>query len=216
MLLLTFTRRAAADMLARAGVLCGDRRATGRLWGGTFHAVAHRLITQHADALGLPPQFSVLDQGDAADLMDLLRHEHGLAGQRSDSPAASTLVDAYSRAVNTGRAARDVIAAEFPWCDRHTGKILDLFRGYMARKRAATLLDFDDLLLAWRSLLTDSTLGPTVAGHWDHVLVDEYQDVNQVQVAIVARLRPDGDGLTVVGDDAQAIYGFRGADSRPI
>jgi len=211
-LLLTFTRRAAADMLARAGALCGDRRATRRLWGGTFHAVAHRLITQHADALGLLPQFTVLDQGDAADLMDLLRHEHGLAGPAERFPRADTLVDAYSRAVNTGRPARAVLAAEFPWCDRHTGNILDLFRGYMARKRAVSLLDFDDLLLAWRSLLTDPTLGPTIAGHWDHVLVDEYQDVNQVQVDIVRLLCPDGIGLTVVGDDAQAIYGFRGAD----
>ena len=211
-LLLTFTRRAAADMLARAATLCGDRRVTGRLWGGTFHAVAHRLITQHGDALGLAPQFTVLDQGDAAELMDLLRHDHGLAGTAERFPRADTLVDAYSRAVNTGHPARAVLAAEFPWCDRHTEKILDLFRAYMARKRAARLLDFDDLLLAWRSLLTDPIVGPMIAGRWDHVLVDEYQDVNQVQVDIVQRLCPDGTGLTVVGDDAQAIYGFRGAD----
>ena len=212
-LLLTFTRRAAADMLARAAVLCGDRRVAGRLWGGTFHAVAHRLVSQHADALGLPAELSVLDQADASDLMDLLRHDHGLAGTGERFPRADTLVDAYSRAVNTGRAAREVIAAEFPWYDRHTAKILELFRGYMARKRAGGLLDFDDLLLAWRSLLTDPTLGPVICGRWDHVLVDEYQDVNQVQVDIVRLLRPRGVGLTVVGDDAQAIYGFRGADA---
>ena len=212
-LLLTFTRRAAADMLARAAVLCGDRRVAGRLWGGTFHAVAHRLVSQHAEALGLPAELSVLDQADASDLMDLLRHDHGLAGTGERFPRADTLVDAYSRAVNTGRAAREVIAVEFPWCDRHTNKILGLFRAYTARKRAGGLLDFDDLLLVWRSLLTDPTLGPTVAGRWDHVLVDEYQDVNQVQVDIVRLLRPGGVGLTVVGDDAQAIYGFRGADA---
>ena len=212
-LLLTFTRRAAADMLARAAVLCGDRRVAGRLWGGTFHAVAHRLVSQHADALGLPAGFCVLDQADAGDLMDLLRHDHGLAGTGERFPRADTLVDAYSRAVNTGRAAREVIGAEFPWCDRHTDEILGLFRAYTARKRAGGLLDFDDLLLVWRSLLTDPTLGPTVAGRWDHVLVDEYQDVNQVQVDIVRLLRPGGVGLTVVGDDAQAIYGFRGADA---
>ena len=212
-LLLTFTRRAAADMLARAAVLCGDRRVAGRLWGGTFHAVAHRLVSQHAEALGLPAELSVLDQADASDLMDLLRHDHGLAGTGERFPRADTLVDAYSRAVNTGRAAREVIAAEFPWCDRHTDEILGLFRAYTARKRAGGLLDFDDLLLVWRSLLTDPTLGPTVAGRWDHVLVDEYQDVNQVQVDIVRLLRPGGVGLTVVGDDAQAIYGFRGADA---
>jgi DNA helicase II / ATP-dependent DNA helicase PcrA len=212
-LLLTFTRRAAADMLARAGVLCGDRRAAGRLWGGTFHAVAHRLISLHAETLGLPSHLSVLDQGDARDLIDLLRHEHGLAGTGERFPRADTLIDAYSRAVNTGRPARQLIAAEFPWCDPHTDQILELFRAYLARKRDTGLLDFDDLLLAWRSLLTDPTVGPAVARRWDHVLVDEYQDVNQIQVDIVRLLRPDGSGLTVVGDDAQAIYGFRGADA---
>ncbi len=217
-LLLTFTRRAAADMLARAALLCGDRRAAGRLWGGTFHAVAHRLISLHAEALGLPAGLSVLDQSDARDLMDLLRHDHGLSSASPGSarerfPRADTLVDAYSRAVNTGQPARAVIAAEFPWCEPHTDKILDLFRAYIARKRTGGLLDFDDLLLAWRSLLTDATLGPTLTNRWDHVLVDEYQDVNQVQVDIVRLLRPDGAGLTVVGDDAQAIYGFRGANA---
>jgi len=215
-LLLTFTRRAAADMLARAAVLCGDRRAAGKLWGGTFHAVAHRLVSQYQEVLGLPSEFSVLDQADARDLMDLLRHDHGLANSAGNSerfPRADTLVDAYSRSVNTGVPARDVIAGEFPWCEPHTDRMLDLFRAYMARKRAGGLLDFDDLLLAWRSLLRDNTIGATVAGQWDHVLVDEYQDVNQVQVDIVALLCPDGAGLTVVGDDAQAIYGFRGADA---
>src|SRR5882757_2769103 len=212
-LLLTFTRRAAADMLARAAVLCGDRRAAGKLWGGTFHAVAHRLVSRYSEVLGLPGEFSVLDQADARDLMDLLRHDHGLAGSGERFPRADTLVDAYSRAVNTGRAAREVIATEFPWCEPHLDRMLDLFRAYMARKRDGGLLDFDDLLIAWRSLLGDPTLGPTVAGQWDHVLVDEYQDVNRVQVDIVHHLRPDGTGLTVVGDDAQAIYGFRGADA---
>jgi DNA helicase-2/ATP-dependent DNA helicase PcrA len=200
-------------MLARAGVLCGDRRAAGRLWGGTFHAVAHQLITRYPQALGLPAEFTVLDQADAADLMDLLRHEHDLAGTSQRFPRADTLLDAYTRSVNTASAARDVIAAEFPWCEPHVEKILDLYRAYMARKRADGLLDFDDLLLACRALLTDETLGPTITGRWDHVLVDEYQDVNQIQVDIVRLLCPHGAGLTVVGDDAQAIYGFRGADS---
>jgi DNA helicase-2/ATP-dependent DNA helicase PcrA len=212
-LLLTFTRRAAADMLARAAVLCGDRRAAAQLWGGTFHAVAHRLISLHAEALGLPGGLSVLDPADARDLMDLLRHDHELAGTGERLPRADTLVDAYSRAINTGRPARTVIAAEFPWCDPHVDKILDLFRAYTARKRSGGLLDFDDLLLGWRSLLSDPTIGPTVTGRWDHVLVDEYQDVNQLQVDIVHLLRPDGVGLTVVGDDAQAIYGFRGSNA---
>jgi len=211
-LLLTFTRRAAADMLARAGVLCGDRRAASRLWGGTFHAVAHQLITRYLQTLGLPAEFTVLDQADAADLMDLLRHEHALAGTSQRFPRADTLLDAYTRAVNTARPVRQIIAAEFPWCDPHVEQIRELHRAYMTRKRDDGLLDFDDLLLAWRALLADETLGPAISGRWDHVLVDEYQDVNQIQVDIVRLLCPDGAGLTVVGDDAQAIYGFRGAD----
>jgi DNA helicase-2/ATP-dependent DNA helicase PcrA len=212
-LLLTFTRRSAADMLARAAVLCGNTRATSRLWGGTFHAVAHRLIGMYAETLGLPQGISILDQADQRDLMDLLRSDHGLAGTGERFPRASTLADAYSRSVNTGRPAREVIAAQFPWCEPHLDAVLALFKSFTARKRTGGLLDFDDLLLAWRSLLADPVVGPSIAARWDYVLVDEYQDVNQVQVDIVAGLRPRGQGLTVVGDDAQAIYGFRGADA---
>jgi DNA helicase-2/ATP-dependent DNA helicase PcrA len=214
-LLLTFTRRAADDMLARATAICGDR-AGRRLWGGTFHAVAHKLVSAHAETLGLPPGLSVLDPADARDLMDLLRSDHHLSGAEQRLPRGDTLVDIYSRAVNTSSAAREVIASTFPWCDPHTESILELFRAYVARKREHGFLDFDDLLLAWRSLLTDPTLGPQLASRWDHVLVDEYQDVNQIQVDIVTLLRPGGKGLTVVGDDAQAIYSFRGTDSKHI
>jgi DNA helicase II / ATP-dependent DNA helicase PcrA len=214
-LLLTFTRRAADDMLARATAICGDR-AGRRLWGGTFHAVAHKLVSANAETLGLPPGLSVLDPADARDLMDLLRSDHHLSGAEQRLPRGDTLVDIYSRAVNTSSAAREVIASTFPWCDPHTESILELFRAYVARKREHGFLDFDDLLLAWRSLLTDPTLGPQLASRWDHVLVDEYQDVNQIQVDIVTLLRPGGKGLTVVGDDAQAIYSFRGTDSKHI
>ncbi|MGF7235496.1 MAG: ATP-dependent helicase [Frankia sp.] len=213
-LLLTFTRRAADEMLARAAAVCGNRGAGRRLWGGTFHAVAHRLVSAHAEALGLPPALSVLDASDARDLLDLLRHDHGLGGTAERFPRAETLLDIYSRAVNTARPARAVIATAFPWCEPHTAAILDLFRAYMAGKRAQGVLDFDDLLLAWQSLLADPIHGGPLAARWDHVLVDEYQDVNAAQVEIVRLLCPDGRGLTVVGDDGQAIYGFRGADSR--
>ena len=106
-----------------------------------------------------------------------------------------------------------MIATEFGWVEPHLDQVMALLRGYVARKRERGLIDFDDLLLAWRSLLADPVLGPDIAGRWDHVLVDEYQDVNQTQVDIVHALRPDGRGLTVVGDDAQAVYAFRGSDS---
>jgi DNA helicase-2/ATP-dependent DNA helicase PcrA len=210
-LLLTFTRRAADDMLARASLLCADREGARRVWGGTFHAVAHRLVAEHAAQLGLN-EVSVIDPGDAADLLDLLRDDHGLTNdtgtEQGRLPRASTLADIYSRSVNTGRPARDVIIADYPWCEPHTSQIMLLLKDFVARKRARGLMDFDDLLLAWRALLSQPVISERLVGRWDHVLVDEYQDVNQIQVDIVSGLRPDGRGLTVVGDDAQAVYGF--------
>ncbi|MDT4923856.1 MAG: ATP-dependent helicase UvrD/PcrA [Pseudonocardiales bacterium] len=209
-LLLTFTRRAAASMTSRAAALCGDPQAGRRLWGGTFHAIAHRLVAEHAAHFGLPA-VTVLDPGDVVDLLDLLREEHGLTGTQVRLPTSQALADVYSRAINTGRPAREVMDTEFPWCVDHADQIVGLFRAFMTRKRQRGLLDFDDLLLCWRALLTDPIVGPRLQARWDWVLVDEYQDVNQVQVDIVTALRPAGAGLTVVGDDAQAIYGFRGA-----
>ena len=212
-LLLTFTRRAADDMLARAQALVGSTSyGARRPWGGTFHAIAYRLVAIHAEVLGLPA-VCVLDPGDATVTMDMVREERKqLVGTEVRLPRSAALVDAISRSVNTGRPLRAVLDAEFPWCSPHADDIVELARAYVARKREHGLLDFDDLLLAWRALLADPTVGPTIQGLWDHVLVDEYQDVNQMQVDIVTALRPDGDGLTVVGDEAQAIYGFRGCD----
>ncbi|HLN05696.1 MAG TPA: ATP-dependent helicase [Acidimicrobiales bacterium] len=213
-LLLTFTRRAADDMLARAAVLSGRREYGRRLRGGTFHAVAHQLISSYAEPLGLQPGFSVLDPADAADVMDLLRDDHGLAAGDVRVPRSSTLVEVYSRCVNTRHRLGEVLATDFPWCEPHTEAIAELFKAYVSRKRASGQVDFDDLLLLWRAALADDRLGPRMIETFDHVLVDEYQDVNALQVEIVCLLRPEGRGLTVVGDDAQAIYGFRGADAR--
>jgi DNA helicase-2/ATP-dependent DNA helicase PcrA len=211
-LLLTFTRRAADVMLARANALARSAAGAGRPWGGTFHAIAYRLVAVHAEAFGLPG-VSVVDPADATVTMDLLRQEHQqLVGTDVRLPRSLTLVEAVSRAVNTGRPLRAVLDVDYPWCAPHADAIVELARGYVARKRERGLLDFDDLLLAWRALLADPTSGPAVRGLWDYVLVDEYQDVNQLQVDIVAELGPDGIGLTVVGDDAQSIYGFRGCD----
>jgi DNA helicase-2/ATP-dependent DNA helicase PcrA len=156
----------------------------------------------------------VLDPADAADAMDLLRDAHGLSGHEVRMPRSGTLVDIYSRCVNTRRSLGEVLAVDFPWCEPHAASLASLFRAYVGRKREAAQLDFDDLLLYWRAALADEHLGPHLAAMFDHVLVDEYQDVNTLQVDIVRALRPDGRGLTVVGDDAQAVYGFRGADAR--
>jgi DNA helicase-2/ATP-dependent DNA helicase PcrA len=216
-LLLTFTRRAADDMLARvvsraAGDRPGERSPDERICGGTFHAIAHRIIRAHAEAFSLPPAFSVIDPADVADVLDALRSDHGLVGTARRAPRAAVCADIYTRCVNTQTTVAEVVAASFPWCRDFTGQLAGLFRAYVAHKRTHALVDFDDLLLMWRAALADRAAGPALRGLFDAVLVDEYQDVNAVQAEIVRLLRPDGRGLTCVGDDAQAIYAFRGAD----
>jgi DNA helicase-2/ATP-dependent DNA helicase PcrA len=211
-LLLTFTRRASADLISRAAATCGDTTAARRIWGGTFHAIAHQLVTEHAAALGLAT-VTLLDPADVVDLLDVMRDEFDLTGTHVRLPTAQAMADICSRSINTGRPARDVIALDFPQYEHATEQILALLNQFMTRKRQAGLLDFDDLLLTMRALLADPVVGERIRARWDHVLVDEYQDVNQIQVDIVTALRPNGSGLTVVGDDAQAVYGFRGAHS---
>jgi DNA helicase-2/ATP-dependent DNA helicase PcrA len=216
-LLLTFTRRAAGEMVERVRTLT-ERVApdAGRILGGTFHAVAHRLIRVHATALGLDAGFGVLDAGDAGELLDLLRQEDGHGESHRRFPRAGTMLDIYSRTVNAQRPLGEIHAEFFPWCEEHREALARIFRSYTARKRALGVLDLDDLLLYWQALTADDAIGPLLAGAYDHVLVDEYQDVNGLQVDIVRNMRATQPGLTVVGDDFQAIYGFRSASARHI
>jgi DNA helicase-2/ATP-dependent DNA helicase PcrA len=211
-LLLTFTRRAADDMLARAQP--ADANASERITGGTFHAVAHRIIRAHSEAFALPPEFSVIDPADAADVMDTLRDDHGLVGTDAGrrTPRAAMCAEIYSRCVSTSTQLPDVLDAAYPWCRPFAAQLAGLFTDFVGYKRRHGLVDFDDLLLLWRAALADAAAGPALRGLFDAVLVDEYQDVNAVQADIVRLLRPGGAGLTCVGDDAQAIYAFRGAD----
>ncbi len=209
-LLLTFTRRAADDMLSRAAPRA--RSADGRITGGTFHAIAHRIIRQHAESFSLPPEFTVIDPADMADLLDARRADHGLVGTQRRAPRAAVCADIYTRCVNTQMTVADVVRGGFPWCAEYTSQLAELFRGYVAHKRSHALVDFDDLLLLWRAALADPAAGPVLRGMFDAVLVDEYQDVNAVQADIVRLLQPETGCLTCVGDDAQAIYAFRGAD----
>src|SRR3954464_9065497 len=174
-LLLTFTRRAARELLQRARGLVP---ASARVLGGTFHSVAHRLVRRPASALGLPPGFGVLDAADAADVLDLLREEHGHAQARTRFPRKSTLLDAYSRTVNAQQPLSGVLAEHFPWCEEHKEAISGLFKAYTARKRALGVVDLDDLLLYWRALARDAVIGPRLAAAFAHVLVDEDQDGN--------------------------------------
>jgi len=216
-LLLTFTRRAAREMVERATGLA-ERVApdAGRVFGGTFHSVAHRMVRLHASSLGLDQGFGILDAGDAADLLDFVRQEQGHPSGRRRFPRAHTMLDVYSRTVNAQTPLAEVLAEAFPWCAEHGDALAEVFRAYGARKRALGLLDLDDLLLYWRALAADEMIGPRMSASFDHVLVDEYQDVNGLQVDIVRGLRTGSPGLTVVGDDFQAIYGFRAASARHI
>jgi len=208
-LLLTFTRRAAAEMLRRAGGLV-DRQATGRVWGGTFHSIANRLLRRHATAVGLSDGFTVLDQSDSAGLFGLLRAESGLAEGKTRFPRKETISAVYSRAVNAQEKLTTVLDERFPWCRDHSDELKEIFRQYTARKRKHNVVDFDDLLLYWRALL-ESPQGDAIRSLFDHVLVDEYQDTNRIQADILRMLVSGHGNVTVVGDDAQAIYSFRAA-----
>ena len=221
MLLLTFSRRAAQQMTHRAGLMLRETlglRATqtppALPWAGTFHAVGARLLRELAPALGLPNDFSVLDRGDAEDLMALVRSARGQAELPRRFPLAPTCLAIASRAVNTDQALAAVLKAHFPWCLPWADELRALFADYAVRKQQQHLLDFDDLLLAWADAMAVPAVARAVGGRFDHVLVDEVQDSNRLQARILEGLCPDGRGLTLVGDDAQAIYGFRGADRR--
>ncbi|HUL86470.1 MAG TPA: ATP-dependent helicase [Actinomycetota bacterium] len=216
-LLVTFSRRAAREMVTRAEAMTG-RRDAGRVWGGTFHALANRLLRLHGRALGLSPTFTVLDQPDGADVLNLLREELGFATRERRFPRKETLAAIHSRVVNAGTKLDEVLERHYPWCVEDADGIRAIFRAYIERKREQQTLDYDDLLLFWKALACSPHTGPQVAAMFDHILVDEYQDTNALQADILEAMRPESTprNLTVVGDDAQAIYGFRAATVRNI
>jgi len=214
-LLLTFTRRAAREMLGRVALIVGPREPL-RIVGGTFHSVAYRLIRRHSATLGLGDSVTVLDSSDVADLVDLVREDLGLARSGRRVARKATLAEIYSRTLNQQRPLSEVLAEHYPWCCDDSAEIAQIFRELTRRKRASQLLDYDDLLLYWQAAMREPILAGAIAGGFDHVLVDEYQDVNSLQVDIVAALHLSGVGVSAVGDDMQAIYGFRAASREHI
>lgn len=222
-LLLTFSRRAAAEMARRVERIVGQamgakaQAATAALsWSGTFHAVGARLLRERAPEIGLDPSFTIHDRGDSADLINLVRHELGFSKTAKRFPLKATCLAIYSRAVNE-QAELDVILRKvYPWCAEWEAELRDLFAGYVEAKQRQNVLDYDDLLLYLAEMLSDPDLGAETGGRFDHVLVDEYQDTNRLQSRILLALKPTGRGLTVVGDDAQSIYSFRAATIRNI
>ncbi len=223
-LLLTFSRRAAQEMIRRAERLIGEARrlaSPGRRqvatpvrlnWAGTFHAVGARLLREHAGRLGLDAAFGILDRADAADLIDVIRHDQGLSARTRRFPRKDTCLAIYSYRVNTGWPLQRVLDEHFPWCADWAEDLRNLFKVYVERKLAHSVLDYDDLLLWWHAAMSDERLAAEIGAGFDHVLVDEFQDTNGLQAQILYAMKPDGRGLTVVGDDAQSIYAFRAAD----
>ena len=218
-LLLTFTRRAALEMTRRTqrivgsgfqvpvpGSGSGASPGSGTLnrnrnwnpephpvrlpWSGTFHSIANRLIRRHAAAVGLDASFSVLDRGDAADLMDVLRHELGFSKVEKRFPRKDTCLAIYSHRVNTQRPLAETLDALFPWCAEWESQLTQLYRAYVEKKLANQALDYDDLLLYWHAMMGDERLAAEIGGEFDHILVDEYQDTNVLQAEILKNLRP--------------------------
>ncbi len=221
-MMLTFTRRAAQEMIRRTQTIVaevltergklGDRSVISRMvWTGTFHSVGARILRLFAKHLGLSPTFSVMDRADAADLMDVLRHELKYSSKEKRFPRKDACLAIYSYRVNTGLSLKQTLEEQFPWCREWEEELSKLYREYVGRKQKNNVLDYDDLLLYWHMMMQNPALAQALSKNFDHVLVDEYQDTSKLQGDIVQAIKPDGSGVTVVGDDAQAIYSFRAA-----
>jgi DNA helicase II / ATP-dependent DNA helicase PcrA len=222
-LLMTFSRRAAAEMTRRVERICtqvlgqnGGAMSGALTWAGTFHGIGARLLRDYAEQIGLNPDFTIHDREDSADLMNLVRHELGFSKTESRFPTKGTCLAIYSRAVNSQMSLDDVLRLFFPWCANWEKQLRELFATYVGTKQEQNILDYDDLLLYWAQMVVDPLLAGDIGGRFDHVLVDEYQDTNRLQASVLLALKPEGRGLTVVGDDAQSIYSFRAATVRNI
>lgn len=222
-LLLTFSRRAADEMARRAERIVGQlatihpRLAAVKLsWAGTFHGVGARLLREYAGRIGLNPGFTIHDREDSADLMNLVRQELGLSGKEKRFPLKNTCLSIYSATVNTMLPLEEVLQRRFPWCAEWKDDLKRLYLAYVEAKQQQHVLDYDDLLLYWAQMVSEPVLAAEIGERFNHILVDEYQDTNMLQASILLALKPDGRGLTVVGDDAQSIYAFRGATVRNI
>jgi DNA helicase-2/ATP-dependent DNA helicase PcrA len=219
-MLLTFSRRAAIEMERRAVRIMqrvlGSTHPPALPWTGTFHSVGARLLREYAHRIGLRETFTIHDRGDSEDLLAVVRHQLGLGSSRQRFPGKATCLAVYSRVVNGRAALADVLRSAFPWCAHWEGELSRLFAAYTDAKQAQNVLDYDDLLLYWAQAVADPGLAREIGERFDFILVDEYQDTNRLQAEILFALKPEGHGMTVVGDDAQSIYSFRAATVRNI
>src|SRR3954471_19398001 len=223
MMLLTFSRRAAQEMERRVGGvlqkalgMSGTQPAPSLPWSGTFHGIGARLLREYAARIGREENFTIHDRGDAEDLMGLVRHEIGFSETKKRFPLKGTCLGIYSRVMNTREPLGLVLQSVYPWCTQWEDELKQLFGAYVEAKQQQNVLDYDDLLAFWADMMAEPALATEVGGRFDHVLVDEYQDTNKLQAEILLAMKPTGQGVTVVGDDAQSIYSFRGATVRNI
>jgi DNA helicase-2/ATP-dependent DNA helicase PcrA len=222
-LLMTFSRRAAAEMTRRVERIASQVMGTssGAItdalhWAGTFHGVGARLLREYAPNLGLDPQFTIHDREDSADLLNIVRHDLGFHDSKARFPAKGTCLAIYSRTVNAQSELTETLKDHFPWAAMWETQLRELFAAYVETKQAQNVLDYDDLLLYWAMMMKEPAIAADLGARFDHILVDEYQDTNRLQSSILLAIKPAGLGLTVVGDDAQSIYSFRAATVRNI
>jgi DNA helicase-2/ATP-dependent DNA helicase PcrA len=213
-LLLTFTRRAAQEMLARVERLVGS--TSRQVHGGTFHGTGHRLLRKFGKHAGVGGDFTILDQEDGADLMNIARAQLGYADRKKRFPKKEALHAIYSQHINTDVPIPEILSNDYPQYEEFSADVLRIFADYTQRKSERNLVDYDDLLLFWSAMLDAPGLGDRIAALYDQLLVDEYQDTNVMQARILRGMCRDHRSLTVVGDDAQSIYAFRGATVRNI
>jgi DNA helicase-2/ATP-dependent DNA helicase PcrA len=214
-LLLTFTRKSSQEMLERAGELIGVR--SERVRGGTFHSVANMLLRRYGRSIGLEPGFTILDRGDAEDLIALVRAQLGLNEKDKRFPRKGTIAEMFSKSENTLRPLAEIVVEEFDHFSDHLDALEQLQRGYQASKRQRQLVDYDDLLVLLRRLvMEDEGIRRTISSLYRYILVDEYQDTNRLQADVVRHLASTHQNVMVVGDDAQSIYAFRGATFKNI
>jgi DNA helicase-2/ATP-dependent DNA helicase PcrA len=212
-LLLTFTRKAAQDMLRRAAILLDSR--CEQISGGTFHSFANSILRRYAAKLGYEANFTILDQGDAEDVVNLIRTRLKFDSREKRFPRKEALYDLYSRAVNTMTPTKELLALDYPQYLEQEADIQLVHASYVQYKRANNLMDYDDLLVNLAVLLKqDEGIRAVLSDRYKYVMVDEYQDTNRVQAELVKLLSFKHRNIMVVGDDAQCIYSFRGSTIR--
>ena len=210
-LLLTFTNKAAGEMMRRVADLLGTELLA--LWGGTFHSIGARILRAHADALGYRRDFTILDRDDAKDLIKACVADAGIETKGTHFPKPEVLNEIFSFAANTQKSSREILETQFSYFAQFAEKISDVAQRYTARKRASNAMDFDDLLALWLKLLQENADAREMyQRRFQFILVDEYQDTNKLQGDLIDLLAARHHNVTVVGDDAQSIYAWRGPE----